>query len=112
MVFNKCFSRPSLDRSGKKCCYLRCISNDQLRLPLSGQKANLRLHLVHGGCIATLFDTTTTAALLPNSKPGFWSAAGVSRTLNVTYLRPVPVGTTVIIENEVTHAGKRLSKSP
>jgi acyl-coenzyme A thioesterase 13 len=34
--------------------------------------------------------------------------AGVSRTLNTTYIRPIPAGTTVLIESEVIHAGKRL----
>lgn len=34
--------------------------------------------------------------------------AGVTRTLNVTYLRPVPLGETVLVECEVVHAGKRL----
>jgi len=42
------------------------------------------------------------------SHPGFWQYSGVSRTLNVTYLRPVPIGTTVDIECEVVHAGQRL----
>lgn len=43
------------------------------------------------------------------SRPGFWQYSGVSRTLNVTYLRPIPVGTTVDIECEIVHAGQRLS---
>jgi acyl-coenzyme A thioesterase 13 len=34
--------------------------------------------------------------------------AGVSRTLNVTYLRPVPLGEKVVIVSEVVSAGKRL----
>jgi len=34
--------------------------------------------------------------------------AGVTRTLNVTYLKPVPIGQTVLIESEVVSAGKRL----
>lgn len=66
--------------------------------------------LVHGGCTATLFDSTTTAALIAISRPGFWVSSGVSRTLNVTYLRPITQGTTVIIETEVVHAGKRLGE--
>jgi acyl-coenzyme A thioesterase 13 len=32
----------------------------------------------------------------------------VTRTLNVTFLRPAPEGTKVLIESEVVHAGKRL----
>jgi acyl-coenzyme A thioesterase PaaI-like protein len=37
-----------------------------------------------------------------------WAFAGVSRTLNVTYIRPIPVGEEVLVESEVVHAGKRL----
>ncbi|KAI1297821.1 HotDog domain-containing protein [Xylaria venustula] len=64
---------------------------------------------LHGGCTATIFDICTTFPLQMMSRPGFWQYGGVSRTLNVTYLRPVPVGTTVDIECEVVHAGQRLS---
>jgi acyl-coenzyme A thioesterase 13 len=63
---------------------------------------------LHGGCAATLFDWTTTLAVCPISKPRFWNFKGISRTLNVTYLRPVPEGEVVLIENEVVHIGKRL----
>ncbi|CAG8971120.1 hypothetical protein HYALB_00008597 [Hymenoscyphus albidus] len=66
------------------------------------------LNNLHGGCTATIFDWLTTSALGPIARPGYWLYAGVSRTLNVTYLRPVPVGTTVIIDSTVVHAGKRL----
>jgi acyl-coenzyme A thioesterase 13 len=67
---------------------------------------------LHGGCCATIFDWTTTTALIPISRPGFWNYLGVSRTLNVTYLRPIPKNEIVIIENEVIHAGKRLCIIP
>jgi acyl-coenzyme A thioesterase PaaI-like protein len=46
--------------------------------------------------------------LAPIAKPGFWAFAGVTRTLSVTYLRPIPVGEEILIESEVVHAGKRL----
>lgn len=52
------------------------------------------------------------STLVPVSKPGFWSATGVTRTLVVTYSKPVKVGMPVIIESEVVNAGKRLCKSP
>ncbi|KAL0471400.1 thioesterase [Neurospora intermedia] len=64
---------------------------------------------LHGGCIATLFDYCTSMPLALVSRPGFWYSLGVSRSLNTTYLRPVPVGTEVFIECEVVALGKRLA---
>ncbi|KAI1164682.1 Thioesterase/thiol ester dehydrase-isomerase [Nemania serpens] len=77
------------------------------RLTVQPKHANL-LGNLHGGCTSTLFDVCTSLTLRLVSRPGFWQHTGVSRTLNVTYLRPAPVGTTVEIECEVAHAGQRL----
>ncbi|KAI1471150.1 HotDog domain-containing protein [Daldinia caldariorum] len=63
---------------------------------------------LHGGCASTIFDACTTLPLHLISKPGFWQYTGVSRTLNVTYLRPVPVGTSVDIKCDILHAGRKL----
>ncbi len=64
---------------------------------------------LHGGCTSTMFDYATTMTLVQINHPGFWLYLGVSRTLNVTYLRPMPVGETFHIECEIVHIGKRLA---
>jgi acyl-coenzyme A thioesterase 13 len=68
-----------------------------------------RLGTLHGGATATLFDICTTTALVPVARVGFWQYAGVTRSLNVSYMRPVPIGSTVRVVSTVTHAGKRLA---
>ncbi|KAK4502192.1 hypothetical protein PRZ48_005617 [Zasmidium cellare] len=64
---------------------------------------------MHGGAVATLADMATTMATAPLSQPGFWDFGGVSRTLSVTYLKPVRLGRTVEIVCEVRSIGRRLS---
>ncbi|KAM0277689.1 hypothetical protein ACHAQH_005632 [Verticillium albo-atrum] len=66
------------------------------------------LNNLHGGAAASLFDYTTSLSLALVARPGAWQHLGVTRTLNVTYLRPVPVGTEVLIECEVVAAGRVL----
>lgn len=68
-----------------------------------------RMGNMHGGCTASLFDLCTTLAIGLISKPGFWFYLGVSRTLNCTYLKPIPVGSKIFIECEVTSIGKTLA---
>ncbi|KAG6006171.1 hypothetical protein E4U21_007281 [Claviceps maximensis] len=68
-----------------------------------------RLGNLHGGAAATLFDMCTTLSLVLISKPGFWQFLGVTRNLNITYFRPVPRGTEVIIETEALQVGKSLA---
>lgn len=68
-----------------------------------------RLGNLHGGAAATLFDFCTTMALALVNRPGFWQYLGVTRTLNVTYFRPVPDGAEVLIECQLLQVGKRLS---
>lgn len=66
---------------------------------------------LHGGAQASIFDALTTLALQAVSTldKGQWmEGGGVSRTLNVTYLRPAPIDEKVLCECEVVHAGKRL----
>lgn len=64
---------------------------------------------LHGGAAATLFDTLTSSALITIAKPGYWDTLAVSRTLTVTFLRPISLGTKVFLDCEVVAAGKRMA---
>jgi acyl-coenzyme A thioesterase 13 len=68
-----------------------------------------RMQNLHGGCMASIFDFTTTLSLLMVSRPGFWQTMGVSQNLNITYLRPAPIGTELLIEVEIVQVGKTLA---
>ena len=63
---------------------------------------------MHGGAVALLADMATTMATAPASQPGWWEFGGVSRTLQVTYLKPVVGGTEVEVECFLRGAGRRL----
>lgn len=43
------------------------------------------------------------------AKPGVFQYGGVSRNLDVRYLRPLPIGTEIRVVCEVTQVGRRLS---
>lgn len=64
---------------------------------------------MHGGCTATLFDFCTSMPVCLINSPDFWWYLGVSRTLSVTYLKPIPVGEKILIECEIMSIGKTLS---
>ncbi|EED20624.1 thioesterase family protein, putative [Talaromyces stipitatus ATCC 10500] len=65
---------------------------------------------LHGGCSATIIDILTSLLALSISKPGvFELGGGVSRNLNVTFLRPVPADTDIRVVVEVTQMGKRFA---
>ncbi|EME42966.1 hypothetical protein DOTSEDRAFT_45021 [Dothistroma septosporum NZE10] len=49
----------------------------------------------------------TTFAQVAIAKDGFWEFGGVSRTLSVTYLKPIVQDTVVVIECSVRSVGKR-----
>ncbi|KND88805.1 Acyl-coenzyme A thioesterase 13 [Tolypocladium ophioglossoides CBS 100239] len=68
-----------------------------------------RLQNLHGGAAATLFDFCTTMPLTLVNRPGFWQYLGVTRTLNVTYMRPARSGEEVTIECHIVQVGKRLT---
>ncbi|KAI4265443.1 MAG: hypothetical protein L6R38_009420, partial [Xanthoria sp. 2 TBL-2021] len=65
---------------------------------------------LHGGATATIFDVVTTFAISLLSKPGFWEIPGVSRSLDVVYLEPVPEGEEMEVVGEVVKIGKRLAQ--
>ncbi|KAI9857363.1 MAG: hypothetical protein M1813_008265 [Trichoglossum hirsutum] len=67
-----------------------------------------RLGALHGGAAALIFDICTSTTIAVSTPRGFWTVPSVSRTLNVTYLRPAPRGTECLIECEMVHSGKRL----
>lgn len=64
---------------------------------------------LHGGAAATLLDTLTSLALLTVAKPVRWSTLGITRSLSVTFLRPLPMGTQVFLDCEVLAAGKSMA---
>lgn len=65
---------------------------------------------MHGGAVATLADMTTTMATAPLAQKDFWEFGGVSRTLSVTYLKPVKLGGVARVECQVRSIGRRLCK--
>jgi acyl-coenzyme A thioesterase 13 len=68
-----------------------------------------RMRNMHGGAIALVFDMATTMCAAPLAREGFWVFGGVSRSLSVTYLRPVRMGMTVEVHCEVLQMGQRLA---
>lgn len=63
---------------------------------------------MHGGAVALLADMATSMAAAPIAEEGWWEFGGVSRTLGVTYLRPVKGGREVRVECVVRGVGRRL----
>ncbi|WEW59719.1 hypothetical protein PRK78_005199 [Emydomyces testavorans] len=70
-----------------------------------------KLGNLHGGCAATIIDILTSVVLLAIGQPGMFSYGGVTRTLDVKYLRPVPEGMQIEIDCELLSMGKRLAMS-
>ncbi|KAK5110137.1 hypothetical protein LTR62_006271 [Meristemomyces frigidus] len=64
---------------------------------------------LHGGAQAAFFDLCTSLALMSIGQPDSWLNGGVSRSLNVTYLRPAPEGEELIMECEIVSMGKSLA---
>jgi acyl-coenzyme A thioesterase 13 len=65
---------------------------------------------MHGGAAGVIFDMATTTALCPIARPGFWEfMGGVTRTLNISYLKAVPIGVTVRLISRVVSVGKQMA---
>ena len=65
---------------------------------------------MHGGAAGVIFDMSTTTALCPLARPGYWEfMGGVTRSLNISYLKAVPIGTRVRLNNRVVGAGKQMA---
>lgn len=64
---------------------------------------------LHGGSASTIIDILSTTILLAVSRPGVFSLGGVSRHLDLTYLRPAPRDVDVRVRSEVVQLGKRLA---
>lgn len=62
---------------------------------------------LHGGAASLILDCITSFAIVTISREGFWENTGVSRTLNMVFLRPIFKETKIRIEGEVVHAGKK-----
>ncbi|KAK2751119.1 hypothetical protein FQN57_000194 [Myotisia sp. PD_48] len=67
------------------------------------------LGILHGGCAATILDDLSSTALYTLGTDGKRPGQTVSRTLSLTYLRALPIGTRVRCVNEVIHSGKSLA---
>ncbi|KIV95802.1 hypothetical protein PV10_03412 [Exophiala mesophila] len=61
---------------------------------------------LHGGAAATILDNLTSTALVTIAREGFLDSGHVSRTITMSYLRPVPLGSKARIECDVQAAGK------
>jgi acyl-coenzyme A thioesterase 13 len=65
---------------------------------------------MHGGAAGVIFDMSTTTALCPIAQPGFWEfMGGVTRSLNISYLKAVPLGITVRLNIKVVSVGKQMA---
>ena len=71
--------------------------------PVGVEKTN-RYGTLHGGCIATLVDVVSTAALVTQS-----DHPGVSVNIDVAYMSPGPAGDEVQVDARVTKVGVNLA---
>lgn len=78
-------------------------------LDMTSSYANIN-GVMHGGAAGVIFDMATTASLCPVQREGYWDfLGGVTRSLNVSYLRAVPVGSTVRVVSELVQHGRTMA---
>lgn len=78
------------------------------RLVVKPHHTNLN-NVLHGGCYGVIFDMATMSAMTPVQKEGYWDfMAGVIRTLNISFLKAVPVGTTILVKSRVAQHGRTM----
>ncbi|KAH8704033.1 HotDog domain-containing protein [Talaromyces proteolyticus] len=66
--------------------------------------------VLHGGAYALIFDMCTALTMQTVSKAGYWDfLGGVSRTLNISYLKGIPLGTKVCIRCQVEQHGRTMA---
>lgn len=66
-----------------------------------------KMKTLHGGAACTLLDMLTTGCLMMQARPGFLELGTVSRTMTMTYLRPVQEGQTVRVACRPISVGKK-----
>ena len=64
---------------------------------------------LHGGAASTILDNLTSTVTHLVARKGFLDKGSVSRTLNLTFLRPVPLGTKCRVEADLMSAGRTLA---
>ncbi len=98
-------------RTMSECTFISCSPTANtiiLELTIQPFLGNMGSNL-HGGAASTILDNATSTALHVLAKHDAGNFGAVSRTLTITYLRPVPVGTRVRVESEVVTHGKTMA---
>ncbi|KAM5493036.1 hypothetical protein MaudMau93_001130 [Microsporum audouinii] len=65
--------------------------------------------VMHGGAYAVIFDMCTAISMNPITKPGYCFLQGVSRSLNLSYLKGIPTGTTIRIKCTTLQHGRTMA---
>ncbi|KAK2781010.1 hypothetical protein FQN53_000861 [Emmonsiellopsis sp. PD_33] len=78
-------------------------------LPVTEFWGNLN-GVMHGGAYGVIFDMCTAISMNAISREGYWEfLAGVTRSLNISYLKAVPIGITICIRATVIQHGRTMA---